>query len=61
MDENRPPPLLGQKSCICWFFSILSRKSVFGSDSIGFVWNGVARALVQFRQFFVVLLWWHLW
>ena len=36
------------------FFWILSRKSVSGSDSMGFVWGGVGRALPQFMHFLAI-------
>ena len=31
MSKKLPPLFLGRKSGICWFFSILSRKTVSGS------------------------------
>ena len=52
------PLFLGRKSRIFWFFSILSRKSVSGSRSMGFVWGGVGRALMQFMHFSVIFAIW---
>ena len=59
--KKRPSLFLGRKSCIFWFFLILSQKvfshseKVFwGPDSIGLLRSGVGRAVVQCMQFLVV-------
>ena len=49
--KNDPPFFWVENHESFGFFSILSRKSFPGPDSMGFLWGGVGRALMQFMHF----------
>ena len=55
--SKNDPPFFGSKIMNLLVFFDFEPKKVFpGPDSMGFVWGGVGRALMQFMHFSAILL-----
>ena len=52
--QKMTPPFFGSKIMNLLVFFISAEKVFPGPDSMGFVWGGVGRALMQFMHFLAI-------